>query len=151
VTFQNNQKLNINVRYLPPGTAVNVPPYIIHRDEKNFSPLPETFWPDRWLSAQQRKAPAFLTKADAERFNVNDVTTNHSVFIPFSYGPANCVGKNLAILELRTIVSLLVRRFDMTFGVDGAGKYNPDQWEAEGEDWFVFKNGKLPVVLTRRD
>ena len=143
--------LIFRIRYLPPGTAVNVPPYILHRDEQNFSPLPETFWPDRWLPAQLRKAPPCLSKVDAERFDVNDVTTNNSVFIPFSYGPANCVGKNLAILELRTIVSLLVRRFDMTFGMDEDRKYNPEQWEQEGEDWFVFKNGRLPVILSRRN
>jgi cytochrome P450 len=130
---------------------VNVPPYIIHRDPKNFSPFPERFWPDRWLAAHLRKPPTFLSKRDLEHFNVNDVTVNHSAFIPFSSGPANCVGKTLAILELRTVVSLLVRRFDIEFGVDGERRYNPERWELEGEDWFVFKNGKLPVVLTRRD
>ena len=54
------------------------------------------------------------------------------------------------MLEMRTVVSLLMRRFDMRFGDDGSESYNPSRWEDEGEDWYAFQNGKLPVVLTCR-
>ena len=55
------------------------------------------------------------------------------------------------MLEMRTVVSLLVRRFDMRFGDDGPRRYDPDKWEKEAEDWFVFQNGHLPVILTCRE
>ena len=103
------------------------------------------------MSTLHAKSSDSLSRKSDEQINVNDVSTNLSAFIPFSYGPANCAGKNLATLEMRTVVSLLMRRFDMRFGDDGSESYNPSRWEEEGEDWFVFKNGMLPVVLNCRD
>ena len=44
------------------------------------------------------------------------------------------------------VVALLMQRFEMRF----APGYDPKRWEEEIEDFFVVKNGKLPVVLTPR-
>ena len=38
-------------RYIPPGTSFWIPTYTMHRDPRNFSPTPDTFWPERWLMA----------------------------------------------------------------------------------------------------
>ena len=35
---------------LPPGTYVYVPPYVVHRDARNFV-SPDAFLPERWLVA----------------------------------------------------------------------------------------------------
>lgn len=35
------------------------------------------------------------------------------MFIPFSVGKRSCVGQNLALLELRVIISNIVRNFDI--------------------------------------
>ena len=134
-------------RFLPPGTAVDVPPYVIHRDERNFSPLPNVFWPDRWLPREQRKPPSGYQDT---AINIDDVSLNLSAFIPFSAGPANCAGKNLAILELRVVISMLMRRFDMHFGNVGSEKYDPFTWQRGQQDWYVLTNNNLPVTLTRR-
>jgi hypothetical protein len=75
---------------------------------------------------------------------------NLSAFIPFSFGPANCAGKNLAMLEMRTVIALLIRRFDMAFSERFTEGYSADKWGEDAEDWVVFKNGPLPVVLTSR-
>jgi cytochrome P450 len=81
------------------------------------------------------------------KFDINNVTTNTAAFIPFSFGPANCAGKNLALLELRTVISYIIRRFDLMF-VEG---YDVSRWDKEGEDYFVFQTGGLPIKLTQRD
>ncbi|KAH8104189.1 high nitrogen upregulated cytochrome P450 monooxygenase 1 [Phellopilus nigrolimitatus] len=113
------------------GTAINVPPYVLHRDPRYFSPIPDTFWPDRWLQTFEKNSR---------------IITNTAAFIPFSFGPANCAGKMLALAEMRSVIALLLQRFDMRF----AKGYDARRWEAELENNFVMKVGNLPVVLTAR-
>ena len=71
---------------------------------------------------------------------------NTAAFIPFSFGPANCVGKNLAYQEMRTVVCMMMQRLDFRFA-DG---YDPECWDRDLKDYFVSIKGKLPVVLTPR-
>ncbi|TFK37559.1 high nitrogen upregulated cytochrome P450 monooxygenase 2 [Crucibulum laeve] len=114
--------------FITEGTAVQVPPYTIHRDSRYFSPNPEKFWPERWISKDR------------------DIILDKGAFIPFSAGPADCAGKRLAIVEMRYVVAMLVKNFDMAFD-DG---YDPAQWEKDLVDRFVFSKGKLPVKVVKR-
>ncbi|KAF9001083.1 high nitrogen upregulated cytochrome P450 monooxygenase 2 [Cyathus striatus] len=114
--------------YIPGGTAVSIPPFSIHRDRRYFSPDPDHFMPERWFN----KDPS--------------IETNHEAFIPFSTGPMNCAGRLLAQLELRVVVSSLVRELDIVL----EDEWNKAEWDQALEDAFVFKKGKLPVVLTLR-
>ena len=116
----------------------------MHHDPRNFSPAPDTFLPERSLIASgdasaAKQLPFFLAHSST-------FVRNEEAFIPFSYGPANCAGRNLALVEMRMVVALLMQRFEMRF----APGYDPKRWEEEIEDFFVVKNGKLPVVLTPR-
>ena len=130
-------------RYFSEGTAVLVPPYVIARDPEYFSPAPNSFWPDRWLPSP---SPSTLPlSAGANEKNV-PVVNNTAAFIPFSYGPANCAGRGLALMEMRMVVALLLQKFEMRFA-DG---FDTKMWEEHLEDFFVLSNGKLPVVLTTR-
>ncbi|KAL5507847.1 hypothetical protein ACEPAH_5465 [Sanghuangporus vaninii] len=133
--------------YIPEGTAIDFPIYTLFRDPRYFSPAPEEFWPDRWLSTSMRKrAPSSHHSSDTSLAN-GDVTMNASAFIPFSYGPANCAGRNLALAELRMVVALLIQRFEMRLE-EG---YDPKDWTEKLEDWFIMQTGKLPVVFTARN
>ncbi|KAI5120968.1 hypothetical protein M0805_006640 [Coniferiporia weirii] len=144
--------------YVPEGTAVSVAFYAATRDPRYFSPAPEEFWPERWIRAQSSHNPDILpNKAETGKDNANsspapgadaDAPFIHdtAAFLPFSYGPANCAGRNLAILELRVVVALLMQRFKMRL----AKEFDPHKWEEDIEDWFVMKVGKLPVVLFSR-
>lgn len=129
-------------RYFSENTAILVPPYVIHRDPKYFSPAPNTFWPDRWLS---EPSPSTLP-AEAATDVKGPMITNSGAFIPFSYGPANCAGKGLALMEMRMVVALLMQQFEMRFA-DG---WDVNEWDEHLEDLFVLGNGKLPVVLASR-
>lgn len=151
-------QINAYRSYLPPGTAVNINTYAIHRDPRYFSPLPDTFWPDRWLLPHQRRQPTLPTSdlsysswvRNGGKVDIKNVTTNTAAFMPFSSGPAICAGKNLAILEMRSVVCYLVRKFDMGFGMDGEAPYRLERWEADRLDYFTFQVGRLPVVLQCR-
>ncbi|KAL1694972.1 cytochrome P450 [Schizophyllum commune] len=118
--------------YVPPGTQTFVPQYTLFRDWRNFSPLPDSFVPERWLSEEDRSL---------EPFNLN-----RAAFIPFSHGPANCVGKQLAYMEMRMLLCATLRRFDLRFA-DG---WDPKEWEDGLQGFFVMVKGKMPVVVSER-
>lgn len=76
----------------------------------------------------------------------NEYIHNTTAFTPFSSGPTNCVGKNLAYLEMRIAVAMVVQNLDMKFE-EG---YNPEKWYTDMLDYFVTQRGALPTVLTPR-
>ena len=120
---------DISIRFIPENASVYIAPYVIHRDSRYFSPYPDSFIPERWLSTGDGK-----------------FTTNLSAFIPFSVGFANCVGKNLALMEMRMVVAAIVQRFDIEF----AEGYDPARWEEDLQDFLAMRVGELPVVLHAR-
>ena len=120
--------------FVPEGTAAFVHFYSLQRDPRYFSPSPDAFYPERWLP----------TSAGG----LDKVVLNKDAFIPFSHGPSNCVGKNLAIQEMRLVVSVLMQTFEMKLGVKNG--FVAGDWEKDFEDMFVARKGRLPVSLTRR-
>ena len=121
---------------------MNIPPYVIQRQPRYFSPMPETFWIDRWLQTSSSQTVAALASPKSPRVEAHDL----SAFIPFSFGPANCAGKMLALAEIRVVTALLLQRFDFAFEKG----YDTSRWEKEMNNYFVLRLGRLPVVLTRR-
>ncbi|KAF8184050.1 cytochrome P450 [Mycena galopus ATCC 62051] len=114
-------------RYFPPGTSVSTPTYSLHRNPEYFS-LPDQFIPDRWLPDSK------LEKHDM------------SAFIPFSLGPANCVGQKFAKYELLTVASFLFKSFDLKFA-DG---FDFGAWPMSMQDHFIVTRGPLLVNLAPR-
>ncbi|KLO05397.1 cytochrome P450 [Schizopora paradoxa] len=118
-------------RYIPEGTEVYVSPYVLHRDSRNFFPHTNDFWPDRWLS------PSISASTEARVHNT-------TAFIPFSFGPQNCVARNLARLEIRMIICLLLSRFDVILAED----FDKGAWLDSFCDYFVMRATRpLRVVL----
>ena len=99
----------------------------MHRDPRNFS-RPNSFWPERWLPE---------TKTEVH---------NPNAFMPFSYGPENCVGKNLALLELRVVVCYIMQRFMIS--IDDPKRL--ETWEDDFKDFFTTMWGSLDVHIKRR-
>lgn len=123
-------------RIIPEGTEIFIPPYVLHRDPRNFSPFTNKFWPDRWLPRSQGMGNG--------EYIAEHYIHNECAFFPFSYGPYNCAGRNLARVELRATLVSLVHRFDMDFG-DGFDKAG---WLASLEDHTVIRATKpLPILF----
>ena len=108
----------------------------MQRDPRNFS-QPETFWPDRWLIAEGLQAAPEKLK----------LTHNPNAFAPFSFGPGICVGKNLALQEMRIVVVHLMQKLRVRFADD----FEPNEWDSQVEDINVMELGKLKVIVERRE
>ena len=75
------------------------------------------------------------------------ITTHNPVaFIPFSYGPAACVGKNLALMEIRFVVTHMVQRYEF----QAASGYDMKEWEDTLHDYLVLQRGPLIVNVAPR-
>ncbi|KAI0367365.1 high nitrogen upregulated cytochrome P450 monooxygenase 2 [Pilatotrama ljubarskyi] len=127
--------------FVPPGTAMFLHPYTMHRDPRNFSPFPDDFWPERWLIAAGRASPSDLDSKYSRSF-----AHNEAAFVPFSYGPANCVGKQLAMQEMRTVVCSVLQKFEMRLR-EG---WNPQEYDEGFRDYFVTTRPAVPVTLKAR-
>ena len=127
--------------FLPEGTNAFVHTYSLQRDPRYFFPLPESFLPERWLSQEQRLALEPKIFNSQEKF-----IHNTDAFVPFSVGPTSCAGKNLAWLEMRMAVSVIVSRFDLKLDPS----YNPQKWHEDMGDYFVMTKGPLPTKLSLR-
>ncbi|KAK6386250.1 Sir2 histone deacetylase Hst2 [Exophiala oligosperma] len=84
----------IQDRFVPEGTSICVSQLATYRSESLFKHADE-FRPERWLGD-----PEFA----------GDVLT---ALEPFSVGPRNCVGKNLAWHELRLLLTTVLVHFDL--------------------------------------
>lgn len=91
------QGLTFKGHYYPPGTVLSVPIYTVHHLKEVWGPDSEEFKPERWESLTPRQKKAF---------------------IPFSYGPRACLGRNLAEMELRLITASWARRYDFVLRRD---------------------------------
>jgi averantin hydroxylase len=80
--------------FLPGGTRIVVAQYVPNHLHSNFS-KPDKFIPERFLGAKEFE---------------ND---NYAVLKPFSVGPRNCIGRNLANAEMRLILTKLLYNFDL--------------------------------------
>ncbi|KAL9125918.1 MAG: hypothetical protein Q9217_004953 [Psora testacea] len=98
--------------YVPAGTTVGVNHFSSYRDPKNFY-RSDDFLPDRWLPESRDKAPFRGDK--------------RACLQPFSFGPRNCLGKNLARAEMRLIMARLLWRYDVAL-VEGGG-----EWQSQKE------------------
>lgn len=87
----------IDGRFVPPGTTVGVNHFSTYHDPRNFH-RPGDFLPERWLS---NRSAAFDTDC-------------RDAFQPFSFGPRNCLGRNLAWAEMRMVAVRLLFRFDLS-------------------------------------
>ena len=79
--------------FVPKGTVIQVLLRPAAIDRENFVD-PLAFRPERWLE-------------DAGGAH------NASAFLPFGSGPRMCPGRSLALLEMKTLLSMLTKNFDL--------------------------------------
>jgi cytochrome P450 len=123
-------------RFPTEGFAVLGAAYASMRNPRSW-PRPNEFLPERFL-ARDETDPLYVKK-------------NH--WRPFEQGPRNCIGQEFAQIEMRMMIALTVREFDIV------PAYPTDTTKLLGEPCYQVKNlrdvtahprDRLPVVVTRR-
>ncbi|KAL3425116.1 cytochrome P450 ClCP1 [Phlyctema vagabunda] len=109
-------------QWVPAETTVSVYHYAAYHSTEHFF-LADQFIPERWLGD--------------ERFK-ND---HKNMMQPFSFGPRNCLGKNLAIVEMRLVLSRLIYRYDLEI------EPGHQDWDNQ-RTWLLWEKGPLRVKLT---
>jgi cytochrome P450 len=131
-------------KFISGGMNVTTPTYSVHRgkvyplqigmlilmpvDPRAFT-QPNKFIPERWTSQ-----PELVLRKDA--------------FVPFGYGAHNCAGRPLAMLQLRMVIAMIFRRFEVLFA---PGKEAVCQHFVNQEaDCFTLHLEPLPLLLQER-
>jgi len=83
--------IDILGHHFPPYTVLSVPAYTIHHSKEIWGDNADEFVPERWENLTERQKNSF---------------------IPFSYGPRSCVGRNVAEMELALIIGTTFRRYE---------------------------------------
>lgn len=76
---------------LPKNAMIHIHIYDLHRNPQLY-PDPEKFDPDRFLLENLKERHPFA-------------------YIPFSAGPRNCIGQRFAMLELKSVVCAILKKF----------------------------------------
>ena len=116
----------VDGHYVPAGAVVHAPIFLLHRDSRSWTD-PTAFRPERWLPSA----------ADANAFQGDK---SREAFHPFLEGPRSCLGRYLAMLEMRLILAKLVWHFDLEG--DGVEK----DWLGECK---LFTTWFKPPVMVR--
>ncbi|GFQ80848.1 cytochrome P450 4c3 [Trichonephila clavata] len=93
VTRTLQEDCNICGYSIPKGSTCVILFYFLHKDKEVF-PDPERFDPERFLPEKAVNIP-------------------ECGFIPFSAGPRNCIGQKFAIMEMKTVVTSILRNYSI--------------------------------------
>ncbi|KAJ3656430.1 hypothetical protein Zmor_015510 [Zophobas morio] len=116
------EEMNFDGYVIPKNTNIVIFIYGLHRNPDYF-PEPEKFKPERF-----------------ENFN-NSLPFS---YIPFSAGPRNCIGQKFAMLEMKSVISKIVRQFEI--------KPTVPRHEVQLSPETVLKSGNgVKVTLKKRD
>ncbi|KAL4804568.1 cytochrome P450 [Aspergillus unguis] len=118
--------LQIDEMWIPGDTIVVVPQHVVQRDSRYF-PSGDEFIPERWI--------------DKEKLVVNE-----AAFFPFQMGRYGCVGKQLALMEMRHVIARLVLEFDISFADGETG----ESFDRDAKDTFTYTVGPLMLNFESR-
>ncbi|KAH6879524.1 benzoate 4-monooxygenase cytochrome P450 [Thelonectria olida] len=118
--------LQVGDTFIPGNTIIQLPSYTMYRDDRAFA-QPNMFVPERWTTKP-------------------DLVKEPSVYAPFSTGRYSCVGKQLGLMEMRSVTFELLSRYDVSFVRD----YSPKSFVDGMRDYFTLALPDLELVFTSR-
>ncbi len=93
--------------------------------DARYFPRPDSFEPDRWLGEKGSGSPS---------------TSRERISMPFGSGPRICPGRNLALLEISMVTSMLFRNFAITSICTEDG--------GAVEEWLAFTMAPSKLLIT---
>ncbi|KAJ5673992.1 hypothetical protein N7462_009431, partial [Penicillium macrosclerotiorum] len=120
-------------RYLPAGTKVGCNPFVTNHDVEVFGSDADSFNPDRWLPGKNENSESFETRSRRMKDTVDFV---------FGGGGRVCMGRYLAMLEIKKLIATLYNLFEFQL-------VDPNhEWKYRNA-WFVYQYD-MPMVIRRR-
>ncbi|TRX98040.1 hypothetical protein FHL15_001250 [Xylaria flabelliformis] len=117
--------VTLHGKYIPEDTIIGVNSWVVNRDKGIFGEDAHSFRPERWIESDPQ-----------------DITRMRTNLFTFGAGARNCIGKNLAMMQLTKIIVELYRNFEITL-------VNPEKdWKVSG-GWLT-RQSDMDVVLTKR-
>ncbi|OPB41811.1 cytochrome P450 monooxygenase [Trichoderma guizhouense] len=113
-------------QYVPENTVLGIWQWPMYHNAKNFT-LPDSYIPERWLG-------------DA-RFSSDP----QDVLQAFSFGPRNCIGKNLAYAEMRLILAKILWNFDISLHPDSK------EWLQDNRAFTLWQKPDLNIYIKPRE
>ncbi|KAK5662523.1 hypothetical protein OQA88_8435 [Cercophora sp. LCS_1] len=113
----------VSGNFVPEGTVVAMHHWALYHDDDHFKD-PFSFHPERWLGD-----PAFADD-------------NKDIFQPFHVGARNCLGRNLAYVEMRLIITRVLWNFDIRIAEESL------DWMSKQKVFNLWDKGPLKVYLT---
>lgn len=110
---------------IPGGVGIVIPFAILHRDKKVWGDDADEFNPSRFKNG--------VTKA---------AKVPHAL-LAFSVGPRSCIGQNFAMMEAKSVMAVILRKFSFTL--------SPDYVHAPVQLLTLHPKFGLPVVLRLLD
>ncbi|KAJ6613936.1 cytochrome P450 [Mycena sp. CBHHK59/15] len=123
--------------YVPPNTTIHVPVYTMHRDQAYFGSLAGDFIPERWIDNNPIR----------KGLESNLPPIDHTSFMPFGAGFGSCIGKNLAIQNVKLLVANIVYHFEVTCSSD----FDAGAFDRSYKEFGIWQHKELPVTLTARN
>lgn len=114
--------IQIEEHFIPAGSTVGASPWVINRDKNVYGADADTFNPERWLQ--------------------DNTVEMHRTSLTFGSGSRNCIGKNIAWLEMSKFLATLFLRYNVEL-------VHPEE-ELKVESWFFTILGGLHVRMRAR-
>ncbi|KAH8695055.1 putative cytochrome P450 monooxygenase [Talaromyces proteolyticus] len=127
--------------HLPAGTNCGTPTFSIHRQAEYYRE-PMAYIPERWIEGATCQSTSGLSWTSTKY----DIDIARRAFCPFSIGPRGCIGKSMALMEMRITLARIMFLFDIEFA-DKTGEDADGQF-AMIDHFVVAKKG--PNVIVRK-
>ncbi|KAL5333961.1 cytochrome P450 [Aspergillus crustosus] len=114
--------LSIGGRFFPEGTIVGMPAYVVNRHKGTFGDDADSWNPERWMVPKEVKS------------------RREAAVLSFGAGRRVCLGKHIAMLELKKIVPALLLKYDFEI-------QDPKRFQVEN-CWF-FRQFGMDVTVTK--
>ncbi|KAF9358118.1 hypothetical protein BGX34_009053 [Mortierella sp. NVP85] len=100
--------------FVPAGTSLQIPMFILQRDPKIWGPDALKFNPDRWISGGP--CPPYMPP-------------NGLCYFPFYHGKRGCIGNKIATIEMKIHVANLVNMFEFVQTPEMRAKQGEISWQ----------------------
>ncbi|MCJ1348298.1 hypothetical protein MMC31_006529 [Peltigera leucophlebia] len=120
-----------NRKYPTEGMLVLISPHAVHTDP-TYWPRPNEFLPERWLPSSSPPNTLFEALHPSEK----------EAWRPFSRGSRVCIDQELALTELKLVLALTAREFDVASvyeEIDRESKWKKGKLDLHGDSAWMAK------------